>query len=135
MVRGPPAVSYAYTCTLVSAFWPSERLDKSSRAGLRSLASLLRRADIVQAQRRSDESKMRECLREIAKLPLRLRIIFFRQQTNIVAQREQALEQGACFGIPMLQLVVGSKPEAAREKHALSRRQAVDVRLGSIPQY
>ncbi len=43
---------------------------------------------------------MRECLREIAKLPLRLRVVFFRQQANIVAQREQTLEQGACFGIP-----------------------------------
>jgi hypothetical protein len=60
----------------------------------------------VQAQRRPNESKMRECLREVAKLPLRRRIVFFRQQANIVAQREQTLEQGACFGIPMLQLVI-----------------------------
>ena len=78
---------------------------------------------------------MRECLREIAKLPLRRRVVFFREQANIVAQREQTLEQGACFGIPMLQLVIVGKLEAAREKHAFSRRQAVDVRLGSIPQH
>jgi hypothetical protein len=38
-------------------------IKESSRAGLRSLAPLLRVADNVQAQRRSDESKMRECLR------------------------------------------------------------------------
>src|SRR5215469_14685012 len=92
-------------------------IKESSRAGLRSLAPLLRRANIVQAQRRTDECKMRECLREIAKLPLRLRVVFFGQQANIVAQREQTLEQGACFGIPMLQLVIIGEPEAAREKH------------------
>src|SRR5690349_376702 len=108
---------------------------KTSRAGLRSLAPLLRGAHVVQAQCRSDESQMRECLREIAKLPLRLRVIFLRKQANIVAQREQTLEKGACFGISMLQLVVCGEPEAAREKHAFSGRQAVDVRLGSIPQH
>ena len=59
---------------------------------------------------------MRECLREIAKLPLRHRVVFFRQQANIIAQREQTLEQGARFGIPMLQLVIVGKPEAAREE-------------------
>src|SRR5215469_7504356 len=92
-------------------------------------------ARIVQAQRRTDECKMRECLREIAKLPLRLRVVFFCQQANIVAQREQTLEQGACFGIPMLQPIIVGKPEAAREKHAFTWRQAVDVWLRSIPQH
>src|SRR5262249_50328939 len=83
------------------AAWPGVygrhrlKIKEGSRGGLRSLAPLLRRANIVQAQRRSDESKMRECLREIAKLPLRLRIVFFRKQTNIVAQREETLEEGA----------------------------------------
>src|SRR5215471_15979646 len=99
-------------------------IKESSRAGLRSVAPLLRRANIVQAQRRSDESKMRECLREIAKLPLRLRIVFFRKQTNVVAQREQTLEQSACFGVPMLQPIIVGKPETAREKHTFSRRPA-----------
>ena len=78
---------------------------------------------------------MRECLREIAKLPLRRRVVFFRQQANIVAQREQTLEQGACFGIPTLQLVIIGEPEAAREKHALTPRQAIDVGCRSIPQH
>jgi hypothetical protein len=58
---------------------------------------------------------MRERLREVAKLPPCLGVVFFREQANIVAQREQTLEQGACFGIPMLQLVIVGKPEAARE--------------------
>src|SRR5262249_35764316 len=78
---------------------------------------------------------MRECLREVAKLAPRLRVVFFREQDNIVPQREQTLEQGACLNIPMLQLVVGGEPEAAREKHAFAWRQAVDVCLGSIPQH
>ena len=70
----------------------------------------------MQAQGRSDQCKVRERLREIAKLPLRRRIVFFREQANIVAQREQTFEKGARFGIPMLQLVIVGKPEAAREE-------------------
>jgi hypothetical protein len=78
---------------------------------------------------------MRECLREIAELPPRIRIVFFGEQADIVAKREQALEQGACFGVAVLQLVIIGKPEAAREKDAFSRRQAINVRPGSITQH
>ena len=60
---------------------------RASRGGLRSLPALLGGADIVQAQGRSDQSKMRECLREIAELPPRMRIVFFREQADIVAKR------------------------------------------------
>ena len=68
---------------------------------------------------------MRECLWEIAELPLCAWVVFFREQANIIAQRKQALEQGACFSVPMLQPVVVGKPEAAREKllRAASRRR------------
>ena len=52
-----------------------------------SAAALLRRADIMQVQGRSDESKVRKRLRKIADLPLRLRIVFFREQADIVANR------------------------------------------------
>src|SRR5262249_17223125 len=83
----------------------------------------------------TDESEMRECLREVAKLPPGTRIVLFREQADIVAQGEQALEQGVCFGVAMLQPVIVGKPEAAREKHAFSRRQAVNVCLGSITQH
>ena len=41
----------------------------------------------MQVQRRSNESKVRKRLRKIADLPLRLRIVFFREQTDIVANR------------------------------------------------
>jgi hypothetical protein len=52
-----------------------------------SVAALLRRADVMQVQGRSDEIKVRKRLRKIADLPLRLRIVFFREQADIVANR------------------------------------------------
>jgi hypothetical protein len=64
---------------------------------------------------------MRERLRKIAQLPPCLRIVFFREQANIVAQREQALEQGACFDLAVLQPVIVGKP-ARRRTGAESRR-------------
>src|SRR5215471_3787110 len=70
-----------------------------------------------------------------AELPPRLRIIFFREQADIVAQRKKALEQCACFGVAMLQLIIIGKPESAREKDAFSGRQAINVRLCSITQH
>jgi len=60
---------------------------QASRGGLRSLPALLGGADIMQAQGRSDQGEMRECLREIAELPPRMRIVFFREQADIVAKR------------------------------------------------
>src|SRR6516165_10679682 len=47
----------------------------------------LRRTDIVQVQGRSNESEMRKRLRKVTDLPLRLRIVFFRKQADIVANR------------------------------------------------
>src|SRR6202034_833345 len=62
-------------------------------------------------------------------------IVFFREQADIVAQREQALEQGACFGVAVLQPIIGDQPKAARQKNTFSWRQTIDVSLGSIPQH
>src|SRR5215470_4230289 len=106
-----------------------------SRGGFRSVPALLRGAGIEQAQGRSDERKMRECLREIAKLPLRLRIVFLGEQADIVAQREQTLEQGRCFGVAMLQLVIVGQPKTAGQKNTFPGRQTIDVVLGSITQH
>ena len=68
---------------------------------------------------------MRKCLRKIADLPLRLRIVFFREQADIVAQRKQTLEQRACFGVAVLQLIIVGQPKAAREKYPFSRGQTI----------
>src|SRR5262249_60874613 len=77
----------------------------------------LRRTDIVQVQGRSNQSEMRKRLRKITDLPLRLRVVFFRKQADIVANRQQTLEQGGCFGVAVLQRVIVGKPKAAREKY------------------
>ena len=107
---------------------------QDSRGGFFPLPTLLRGADIVQTQRRPDEGEMRERLRKIAGLSPCSRIVFFREQADIVAQREQALKQGACFGVAALQPVIVGKPKAAWQKNTFSWRQTIDVSLGSIPQ-
>src|SRR5262252_2584634 len=89
----------------------------------------------MQIQGRSDESKVRKRLRKIADLPLRLRIVFFRQQADIVANRQQALEQGGRFGVAVLQRVIVGKPKAARKKYPFSRSQTINAGLGSITKY
>src|SRR5262249_27254962 len=106
-----------------------------SRARLGSTSALLRGADIVQVQGGSDESEMRERLREIPDLPPRLGIVFFREQADAVAERQQALEQGACFGVAILQRVIVGKPEAAGKKYALSRRETIDAGLAAIAEH
>jgi hypothetical protein len=45
------------------------------------MAALLRGTDIVQVQGGSNQSEMRKRLREITNLPLRMRIVFFCEQT------------------------------------------------------
>src|SRR6516164_8488615 len=86
--RGRPRRDrYRYGCALLDAEkrWSkrSSRLVLRSnkeglRAGLCSLAPLLRGPNIVQAQGRSNECEVRECLREIAKLPLSRQVVFLR---------------------------------------------------------
>jgi hypothetical protein len=57
----------------------------------------------VQIQGGSDQGDVRERLRKIPDLPARQGVVFLRQQTDIVAKREQALEKGACLRIAVLQ--------------------------------
>jgi hypothetical protein len=89
----------------------------------------------VQVQSRSDERKMRKRLREVSDLPLCSRIVLFREQADIVAKRQQALEQGARFRIAVLQRVVVGKPETAGKEDTFSRRETVNACLGSVPQH
>ena len=51
------------------------------------LVSRSRRADIVEVQGRSNQSQVRKRLRKITDLSLRMRIIFFREQADVVAKR------------------------------------------------
>jgi hypothetical protein len=41
----------------------------------------------MQVQGGSDQGEMRECLRKISDLPPRVRVVLFRKQADIVAQR------------------------------------------------
>ena len=59
---------------------------QSSGTGLRSMPALLRGADIVQVQGRSNQCEMRKRLREITDLPPCMRIVFFREQADVVAK-------------------------------------------------
>ena len=78
---------------------------------------------------------MRERLREIPDLPPHMEVVFLREQADVVAEREQALEQGGCFGVAVLQRVIVGKPEAAGKKYAFSRREPVDPGLSAIPEH
>src|ERR1700730_17803910 len=50
---------------------------------------------VVQVQGRYDQGDMRERLRKISDLPPHVRIVLLGEQADIVAKRQQALEQGA----------------------------------------
>ena len=63
---------------------------------------------------------MRERLKEIAELTAAMRIVLLRQQSHVVAQRQQALEQRASFVVPSKQHIIVDKPEAASEEIAPS---------------
>src|SRR5205085_1609539 len=85
-----------------------------------------------QVMRRIDQSDVRERLREIADLPAGSRVVFLRQQSNIVAQVEKPLEHQPGVGIPALQDVVIGEPEAASEEGPFVAGQAVDSALGIV---
>ena len=78
-------------------------------------------------ERRIDECHVTEGLREIAQHAFRARVVFFRQQANIVAAFQQPLEQFHRVGQPAHQHVDVDEPEAAGQKRALPLRQAVDA--------
>jgi hypothetical protein len=80
----------------------------------------LRRAGIVQVQSRSDEGEARKSLREVADLPLPVRIVLFRVKSDIVGKRQQTFEKRTRIGITVLQCVVVGKSEATREKCAFT---------------
>ena len=63
-----------------------------------------------------DQGNMREGLRVVAHLPPCPRIVFFGEQTDIVAQRKQPLEQRPSVIMPTLQDVIVGEPETAGNK-------------------
>src|SRR5438270_10021687 len=67
----------------------------------------------TQIMRGVDQCDMRESLRVVSHLPPCRWIVFFGEQTEIVAQREQPIEQCAGVIVPALQNVVVGEPKAA----------------------
>ena len=88
-----------------------------------------------EVQRRVDDADMAEGLREVAKHAARVRIIFLRQQSDVVLQFKQPVEKLSRFLITAEQNIDVGKPEAAGEENALARRQSIVNRLGPIPEH
>src|SRR5258708_32096188 len=72
-----------------------------------------------------DERDVREGLREVPELPSETRVILLRQEADIVAQCQQALEQFPRLGDAPLQDEVVGEPKTAGEKCPLAGRQSV----------
>src|SRR5215475_3450574 len=79
-----------------------------------------------------DQRQMGERLREIADQPSRLRIVFFAQQADIIAQLEQAIEQRPRIMQSALQHIGINQPEAASQESPLARCKAVLGFLGVV---
>ena len=70
---------------------------------------------------------MRERLREVADEPLELRVVLLGEKAEIVAERQQAVEQLAGLVELPEQNEVVDEPEGAEEECAFARRQPVNV--------
>src|SRR3954469_3700266 len=78
-------------------------------------------------ERRRDERKVRERLREVPEQALLLRVVLLGEEADVVREIDQLLEQRVRFVMPAQQLVAVDEPERAREEDALSRREPVDA--------
>ena len=74
-------------------------------------------------------------LREIAQHAAAQRIDLLRQQADVIAARQQPIEQLAGVLVPTLQDVIVDQPEAAGEKSALARRQPVRRIIGVVAEH
>src|SRR5207253_1612851 len=78
-----------------------------------------------QGQGGVDQPDGGESLGEVADLPLEMGIVLLCQQTDVVAQPQESLEQLLRLVAPAHQRVVVGEPEGAGEEGALARRQTV----------
>ena len=75
---------------------------------------------------------MRERLREVPQLPLRLRVVLLGEQSHVVGEPGEPLEQLMGLVLPAHEREVVDEPERARQERALARRQPVDAALGRV---
>src|SRR5260370_4300194 len=100
---------------------------------LAAVRALLRRAlRAGQVVGSVDQRDVREGLWKISDLATEARVVLLREKSDIVAQRQQALEKLAGLGEAPLQDVVVGQPEAAGQKGPLARRQAVQDLPGVV---
>jgi hypothetical protein len=67
----------------------------------------------VEVERCVDEPDMAERLRKVAQHSARVRVVFLREQPDIVAERQEALEKSVGFIMAFLQRIIVGQPEAA----------------------
>ena len=88
----------------------------------------------AQIQCAVDQADVTVGLREISEHPSQHRVVFFGEQADVVAARQQALEYPPGFGVAALQHVIVDQPEAAREKGAFPRGQTITRVIGLVAQ-
>src|SRR5271163_1295143 len=97
--------------------WRRNRLQRRMPVCLLVLGALMHRLSRArQIIGAVDEREMRERLRKIADQALEVRIVFFAQQADIVAQPDQPSEQLFSFAEALLQYVDVDQPETAGEE-------------------
>ncbi len=98
-----------------------------------------RRQRIVPAETegRVDQGHVREGLREVADHPSGERVVFLREQTELVAQREQALEQFDRVLLAADHVEAVDEPERTGQERPLPPREPVDrsVVIGAVAQH
>ena len=82
-----------------------------------------------------DQREMRKCLREIADQALAARLVFLRQQADVIAQGQQAFEQRHRLVAAAEHQISVDQPKAAGKEEALACRQAVLGFLGVVAQH
>ncbi len=75
---------------------------------------------------------MRKRLRVVADETLAGRVVFFRQQADVVAEAQQPLKQLSCVSHSPGQRIRVSQPEGACQKRALGARQSVVTGRGIV---
>src|SRR5262245_28959985 len=84
---------------------------------------------IAQNSSTTYQCDVRESLRKISQLTLCARIILFGEQSEIIANIEQSLEQLACFFFPAEQVPAIDKPKGAGKKYSFAARQSIHALL------
>jgi hypothetical protein len=84
----------------------------------------------VEVERGLDERHMAERLRRVADLTRIPGVVFLAEQPDVVAQREQPVEELMCLFVAADHVQGVGQPEAACQERALAAGQAVDGRSG-----